>query len=87
MFHPPAVAVKLDLGKIKPSSTFLTQMQSARVLKGNKKRAMKSGFLSDRAGASGSKAQGGDVLSLAASEMVIKAFASAARRGSVDGRQ
>lgn len=88
MFQPQVPTVKLDLGKIKPSTTFLTQMQSARLPKGKKKaREMKNGFLSDRGGARGNLALGGAGQSLIASEMVVKALASAGRRGSVDGMQ
>ena len=69
LFKPPAASVKLDLGKMKPCSTFLTQpSQSARSPRGKKKRE-KSGFLTDRGGGSGTRAGGG------VSEMVAKALA------------
>ena len=88
MFRPPVAAVKLDLGMMKPSNTFLTQMQSARLPKGKKKKGeLKSGFLSDRGGASGSRPHEVAGQSVLASEMVAKAFASAGRRISVEGRQ
>ena len=79
MFQPPVPSVKLDLGKMKTSNTFLTQMQSARPSKDKKRRESKSGFLSDRRGANGNRAQG-EGPSLLASEMVATALASAARK-------
>jgi hypothetical protein len=56
LFQPPVPSVKLDFSKMKPARTFLTQMQSARLPMGKKRRESKSGFLTDRGGANGSKA-------------------------------
>ncbi len=85
MFRPPIPSVKLNLGKLKPSSTFLTQMQSARLPMGKKRRESKSGFFTDRGSASGSRPQVVADQSLAANSIVAKAFASAVRRGSTGG--
>jgi hypothetical protein len=80
LFKPPVASVKIDLGKIKPSNTFLTQLpQSARSPRG-KKRREKSGFLTDRGGASSNRAGGGGK-GLDVSEMMAKALASAGGGG------
>jgi hypothetical protein len=85
MFHPPVPSVKLDLGKLKPSSTFLTQMQSARLPRGKKRRESKSGFFTDRGTSNDTRAQAVADQSSAANQIVAKAFASAVRRSSVGG--
>jgi hypothetical protein len=73
LFQPPVPSVKLDLSKMKPDRTFLTQMQSARLPTGKKRRENKSGFLSDRGGVNGSRAHAGAGQSLLASEVAGKA--------------
>ena len=85
LFQQPVPSVKLDLGRMDTSNTFLTQMLSARLPKGKKIHQRKSGFLTDRGSANGNRAQISAAQPVLASEMAAKALASAGSRSGAGG--